>query len=119
MINLYAYKGCDSCRSAEKFLKEKEMPYNFIDITTNPPSSKELRDLIKKSGLELKKFLNTSGEAYRELGLKDKRGSMSDDEIIKLLAGNGRLIKRPLIADDKRVTVGFKDDTIKVWSTIR
>lgn len=116
MITFYAYKSCSSCRSAEKLLKDNALPYTFIDITTHPPSSKELSGLVKKSGLELKKFLNTSGELYRELGLKDKLGSMSEDEIIRLLASNGRLIKRPLIADDTRVTVGFKDDAIKVWS---
>lgn len=117
MIKFYAYKGCSSCRTAEKFLKDQEIPYTFIDIATAPPSPKELIVLVKKSGLELKKFLNTSGEVYRELGLKDKLASMSEVQIINLLAGNGRLIKRPLITDDTRVTVGFKDDAEKVWST--
>lgn len=117
MIQFYGYKNCSSCKSAEKFLTQKKIPYSFIDVTSTPPSAKELTRFHKISGLELKKFLNTSGEVYREMGLKDKLSSMSEAEIIKLLASNGRLIKRPLIASDDQVTLGFKEEHMKVWTT--
>jgi arsenate reductase len=117
VIQFYGYKNCSSCKSAEKFLTQNKIAYNFIDVTNNPPSAKDLARFYKNSGLELKKFLNTSGEVYRELGLKDKLTSMSEDEIIKLLASNGRLIKRPLIANDLKVTLGFKEESMKVWTS--
>lgn len=117
MIQFYGYKNCSSCKSAEKFLTEKKIPYTFIDVTQNPPSAKDLTRFYKNSGLDLKKFLNTSGEVYREMSLKDKLPSMSEQEVIKLLASNGRLIKRPLIADESQVTLGFKEDAMKVWTT--
>lgn len=116
MIKFFGYKNCSSCRNAEKFLNSHGVAYAFIDITQNPPSASELKGMIEKSGLETKKFLNTSGEVYREMGLKDKLKAMSDGDIIKLLASNGRLIKRPLISDSKTTTVGFKDDVMEVWT---
>lgn len=116
MIKFFGYKNCSSCRSAEKYLSAQGVAYTFIDITQNPPSASELKAMIEKSGLEIKKFLNTSGEVYRELGLKDKLKTMSEGELIKLLASNGRLIKRPLISDTKKTTVGFKDDVMTSWA---
>lgn len=48
---------------------------------------------------------------YKEQQLKDKLPGMSADEQIRLLASNGRLIKRPIVTDGEKVTVGFKEET--------
>ncbi|RZA25478.1 MAG: arsenate reductase family protein, partial [Proteobacteria bacterium] len=88
----------------------------FIDITETPPTASELKSIVKNSGLQLKKFLNTSGEVYRSLGLKDKLKDYSDDELIKLLAANGRLIKRPLLVDKTKATVGASAEVMKTWT---
>lgn len=114
-LKFYGYKKCSSCRDAEKFLNTHKLAYEFIDITENPPKASELKSIIKDSGLELKKFLNTSGEVYRSMGLKDKLKDMSEEEVIKLLASNGRLIKRPLMASPGKATVGAAADTLKTW----
>lgn len=113
-MKFYGYKKCSSCRDAEKALIKGNVDYEFIDITERPPSAAELKAAWTNSGLELKKFLNTSGEVYRELGLKDKIAGMSEESILKLLASNGRLIKRPLIIGGKKATVGAAD-VAKVW----
>jgi arsenate reductase len=84
-------------------LTRKKIAYEFIDITEAPPSAVELSAWFKASSLDLKKLLNTSGEVYRSMGLKDKLGSMAEADVIKLLASNGRLIKRPLITDGRRL----------------
>ena len=117
MILFFGYKNCSSCRSAEKFLAAHQVDYRFVDITTAPPSPELLTQYVKTSGLDVKKFLNTSGEVYRSLGLKDKLASLKDNDIIELLASNGRLLKRPLIADAEGqvVTVGGKEETLKAW----
>lgn len=75
-----------------------------------PPSENTLKELFEKSGMPLKKFFNTSGKKYRELGLKDKLANATEDEMISWLASDGMLIKRPLLTDGKQVTVGYKDD---------
>lgn len=103
MLRFYGYKKCSGCRDAEKKLTQKKIPYEFLDITETPPSAAELSAWFKASKIELKKLLNTSGEVYRSLGLKDKLSSMSEAEVITLLASNGRLIKRPLITDGQRL----------------
>ncbi|RPK08766.1 Arsenate reductase [Priestia endophytica] len=92
------------------------MEYNAIHIVENPPSKEEIKELYEKSGLELKKFFNTSGKKYRELGLKDKVASASNEELFEILASDGMLLKRPIVTDGEKVTVGFKDDTFqKEW----
>lgn len=109
MIQLYGYKKCGTCRKAEKALNENSISYEFIDITENAPTKDYLKSLLEKSGLDIKKAFNTSGVQYRELGMKDKLKTMTEDEMLDLLASNGRLCKRPMIQDDTQGSIGFKE----------
>ena len=85
----------------------------FRSIVLNNPTEEELGKWIKLSGLEIKKFFNTSGVLYREMNLKDKLKDMSQEEMIKLLASDGKLVKRPLLITEEKVLVGFKEETYK------
>jgi arsenate reductase len=105
----YWYPKCGTCRNAKKWLDAHHLSYKDIHIVENPPSREELKEFYQKSGLDLKKFFNTSGLKYRELGIKDKMKSATDDELLDLLASDGMLIKRPILTDGEKVTVGFKE----------
>jgi arsenate reductase (glutaredoxin) len=116
-LTFYWYPKCGTCRKAKKWLDEHQHTYEEIHIVDNPPSRDVLKELHQKSGLDLKKFFNTSGQKYRELGLKDKMKSVSEVELMDLLASDGMLIKRPILTNGEKVTVGFKDDAFeKAWS---
>ena len=104
------YPKCSTCQKAFKFAKERGMSLVTRDIVEDTPSKDEIRSIIDKSGFEFKKFFNTSGLAYRELGLKNKVNNMTIEEATELLASNGMLIKRPILITDKDVLVGFKQD---------
>ncbi|MFS0822113.1 arsenate reductase family protein [Bacillus sp. 1P02SD] len=108
-LTFYWYPKCGTCRKAKKWLEEHQVAFEEIHIVENPPSKEQLKEMYENSGLELKKFFNTSGQKYRELGLKDKIGSASEDELLDLLASDGMLIKRPLTTDGNKVTVGFNE----------
>lgn len=110
MITYYAYPKCTTCRKAKKWLDENGIDYNEVNIAEAPPSQNELREIYEKSGVELKKFFNTSGLKYRELGLKDKLKEMPSEEQLELLSSDGMLIKRPLVWDGEKATLGFKED---------
>lgn len=110
-LKVYQYAQCGTCRKAVKWLEAQGHELELQAIFDTPPSEAELTVLIQKSGLEVKKFFNTSGEVYKEQQLKDKLPGMSADEQIRLLASNGRLIKRPIVTDGEKVTVGFKEET--------
>lgn len=112
-VTFYWYPKCSTCRKAKKWLDENHVSYEEVHIVDNPPSRELLEDLYKKSGLELKKFFNTSGQKYRDLGLKDKMKESSEDELLDLLASDGMLIKRPLTTDGNKVTLGFKEEMYK------
>lgn len=117
-MKIYQYPKCGTCRKALKWLDEKGIEYESIHIVEQPPTQEQLKTLIDKSGLDIKKFFNTSGMKYRELGLKDKLKDMSDDEKIELLASDGMLIKRPIATDGDKVTVGFKEETFEqTWTS--
>lgn len=89
---------------------------NRIPVFDEPPTVEQLRELLKQSGLPLKKFFNTSGEVYKEMNLKDKLADMSEQEQLELLASNGRLLKRPIVSDGSTATVGYKPEEYgKVW----
>lgn len=116
-LNFYWYPKCGTCRKAKKWLEDHNVEFNEIHIVENPPNKEELDSIYKKSGLELKKFFNTSGQKYRELGLKDKLASMSEDEMLQLLASEGMLIKRPLTVGNEHATVGFKEEQFgETWN---
>ncbi len=106
------YPKCSTCKKAKKWLDDKGLSYTDRNIKEENPKFDELSAYIKKSGLPVKKFFNTSGMLYREMQLKDKLDSMTEDEMIKLLSTDGMLIKRPLVITDDIVLVGFKE---KEW----
>ena len=103
------YPKCSTCRKAKKFLEENQVEFTDRHIVEANPSASELTEWIQRSGLPVKKFFNTSGKLYKDLALKDKLPTMSDEEQIALLASNGMLVKRPLIIEEGRVLVGFKE----------
>ncbi|TKC15394.1 arsenate reductase family protein [Robertmurraya kyonggiensis] len=109
-LTFYWYPKCGTCRNAKKWLDAHNVAYQDVHIVENTPSREELEKLYKKSGIDLKKFFNTSGMKYRELGLKDKVKTASDDELLEILATDGMLIKRPLLTDGEKVTLGFKEE---------
>ena len=108
-VTFYWYPKCGTCRKAKKWLEEHNVEVNEVHIVDQPPSKEQLAQLHEKSGLELKKFFNTSGMKYRELGLKDKLKTATEEEMLNLLASDGMLIKRPITTDGTKVTVGFKE----------
>lgn len=112
-LTFYWYPKCGTCRKAKKWLDDHHLSYKEIHIVDSPPSKEDLQGLYQKSGLDLKKFFNTSGQKYRELGIKDKIKSATDDELLEILATDGMLIKRPILTDEEKVTVGFKEDEFK------
>lgn len=103
------YPKCSTCQKAKKWLDGHNVEYTDRHIVDENPSYDELKAWYEKSGLPLKKFFNTSGMMYREMQLKDKLPTMSEEEQLKLLASNGMLVKRPLIVDNDKVLVGFKE----------
>lgn len=103
------YPRCSTCQKAKKWLDEHGISYTARHIVEECPTEEELKEWQAASGLPLKKFFNTSGLVYKELQLKDRLPSMSEEEQRKLLAGNGMLIKRPLIVDGDTVLTGFKE----------
>lgn len=109
-IKFYQYPKCSTCRKAQKFLDAANIDYKSIDITVDPPNKKELKTAAQQylAG-NYKKLFNTSGQVYREMALKDKLSSMNPEQMLSLLASNGKLIKRPLLIGSDLSFVGFKE----------
>lgn len=103
------YPKCTTCKNALKFLTNNNLNFEDRDIVTCTPTKSELLEWMDKSNLEPKRFFNTSGRVYKELGLKDKVKDMSKEEIAELLSKNGMLIKRPILITKENVLVGFKE----------
>ncbi len=110
-ITFYGYNKCGTCRKAKQALDKKGVKYKEVDITVHPPPKSVLKKALARVGL--KKMFNTSGVQYRELNIKDQLKSMSDAEALDLLAGNGRLVKRPVVVDGNTVTVGYDESEFK------
>lgn len=114
-VKFLCYPRCSTCAKAKKWLENNNIDFEFRDIVVENPNVKELKSYFKTSKKELKKFFNTSGILYREMNLKDKLAAMSEDEMIKLLSTNGKLVKRPLLIAEDEVLIGFKEDEWKKY----
>lgn len=117
MKNIFIeYPKCSTCQRAKKWLQENKIEFLDRNIISETPTEKELKEWINKSGLDIKKWFNTSGLKYKELNLKEKLLTMTDEEKIKLLASDGMLIKRPIMVSDKGIFTGFKEDD---WNLLK
>lgn len=115
-LTFYGYDKCSTCRKAKQFLTGKKLAFADIDITKTPPTKALLSKILKTGDYALKDLFNVSGELYRSMGMKSKIGALSEAELLDLLVKNGKLIKRPIVTDGSRVTVGFKEDIFKqIW----
>src|SRR4051812_1892627 len=103
----FQYDKCSTCRTARKTLEKLGVSFANRPIVEKPPTIDELRDLWQRSGEPLKRFFNTSGLSYRILATRTKVDALSDDEKLSLLARDGKLIRRPIFDDGKRVFIGF------------
>lgn len=106
------YRKCSTCQKALKWLLENSVEFTERPIVEENPTYEELKMWYEKSGMPLKKFFNTSGLMYKDMNLKDKLPSMSEEEQLKLLATNGKLVKRPIVVGDDFVLTGFRE---KEW----
>lgn len=112
-VEFINYPKCSTCVKARKWLENNGIEFENRDIVTNNPSESEIKKYLKISEKELKKFFNTSGILYREMNLKEKLADMSEDEMIKLLATDGKLVKRPLLVTEEDILIGFKEEEWK------
>ena len=103
------YPKCSTCKKAKNWLERNGVEFEDRHIVENNPTAEELKVWYEKSGLPLKKFFNTSGLKYKELGLKDKLPNMTEEEQLNLLGTDGMLVKRPLVIGDDFVLIGFKE----------
>lgn len=109
------YPKCTTCQKALKWLDDHSVQYEVRNIKEDNPTIEELTEWYNKSGLDIKRFFNTSGLLYKSMELKDKLPGMSDDEKLAILSTDGMLVKRPLIISEKGIYTGFKE---KEWLTL-
>lgn len=115
-VTMYWYPKCGTCRKAKRWLEERGYEVKTIHIVEQTPDLQTLQQFVKMSDLETKKWFNVSGNVYKKLNLKDQLPNMNEQEKLELLASDGMLIKRPIVTDGKRITVGFKEEQFaEVW----
>jgi arsenate reductase len=115
MPTFYHYPNCSTCKKARKWLDARGVEITAIDLVATPPSAAVLADVLERSGLELRKLFNVSGQSYREGGWKDRLATIDRATALAALAADGKLIKRPILLGDDFALVGFDADA---WSEV-
>ena len=116
-MTFYGYRQCTTCRKAKKYLEARGVRFDEIDITATPPSRSLLKSILQSGRYHLRDLFNQSGQLYRELNIKEKLTRLSEAQLLDLLASKGKLVKRPVITDGKKHTVGFKEAEFKAMWT--
>lgn len=115
-VTMYGYPKCGTCRKAIKKLESLGNEVELVNVFEQAPDVDTIEGWLTTSGVEMKKLFNTSGEVYREMKLKDKLGEMSREDMIRLLSSEGRLIKRPVVTGNGRITIGYREEEYEtVW----
>lgn len=109
------YSKCSTCKKAKNFLDSNSIKYEDRQIKENNPSYDEIKTWINKYNVSIRKLFNTSGILYRKMDLKNKLENMTEDEMARLLATDGMLVKRPILVTDNNILIGFKE---KEWNSI-
>lgn len=109
------YPKCSTCRNAKKWLDENGIEYIDRNIVGKNPTAEEIKKYMILSSQPIKKFFNTSGILYREMNLKEKVSTESEEELLKILASDGMLVKRPLLVTEDNVLIGFKEEEWKTY----
>src|SRR5690625_4493527 len=112
-LTLFWYPNCSTCRKAKRWLDDHDITYKLVHLVEETPSESTIKNLIELSDLPPRRFFNTSGKVYREQNMKDKIKDATLDEMVQYLASNGMLIKRPIVTDGTKVTIGFKEETFE------
>lgn len=115
MLTFLCYPKCTTCQKAKRWLDDHAIAYEMRDIKLDNPCFEELTQWYQTSGLPLRKFFNTSGLLYKSMELKTKLPTMPEEEMLRLLASQGMLVKRPLLIGDNFVLVGFREPQ---WQTV-
>jgi len=112
VFTFFEYAACSTCRKAKRWLDDHGVAYRAVPIVESPPSLDELSRLVEKSGLSIDRWFNTSGQSYRALTArmgKEKFKALGVPEKLRLLAADGKMIKRPVLASGREVIVGFDE----------
>lgn len=109
-VVVYTYAQCSTCRDAVKWLRARNVAFAEKPIRETPPSPAELRRMLAYQNGNVRRLINSSGQEYRALKLAGKISAMSESEVLALLAGNGRLVKRPFLLGANFGLVGFNED---------
>ena len=106
---LFHYASCSTCRKALVWMRDRQIPFEAIDITTSPPSLELLSEAHRQLG-GFGRLFNTSGQSYRALGAATVK-AMDTTTALAALAADGRLIKRPfLVTASGRIVTGFRPE---------
>jgi len=111
-LKVYSYNKCSTCRNAIKYLEEKKIKFEKIELSEKTPTKTELKFMLKNYNGDIKKLFNTSGILYREQNYKNKIPNLTNNELIEILSKEFKLIKRPFFINEKIGFVGFKKDKI-------
>lgn len=109
------YPPCSTCEKAYKALNDLGIQATYRNIKEKNPTKEEIQSWLDK-GVELKQLFNTSGMVYRELNVKEKRKTYTQEQLIDLLASNGMLIKRPIVIQGDTIIIGNK---VSEYKTLR
>jgi arsenate reductase len=111
-VTVYQYPKCSTCRKALAWLDARGVAYEKRDLVAIPIELGVLEGLVRRSGLPIGRFFNTSGESYRAGNFKERLRTMSEAEALGALAADGKLVKRPIVDTGAAVIVGFDAEAL-------
>ncbi|MGG3563144.1 transcriptional regulator SpxA [Neobacillus rhizosphaerae] len=111
MVTLYTTPSCTSCRKAKAWLEEHSIDYIERNILANPLTVEEIKSILRLTEEGTSEIISTSSKTFQELNIDIE--SLSLIELYTLIMENPKMVRRPMIQDEKRLQVGYNEDEIR------
>ena len=108
-MKIYHNPRCRKSREGIKYLESKKINFEVIDYIKNNLSSKQIRNILKKLQLKPIELVRKNEAIWKE---KYKAKDFTDDQLIKILSNEPKLIERPIIVSEKLAVIGRPAENI-------
>lgn len=111
MVDLFVSPSCTSCRKAKEWLVKHDIPFKERNIFSEPLNKTELLKILRLTENGTEEIISTRSAAFGKLRIN--LDDMSIDQLLNMVEKDPGLLRRPIIMDDRRLQVGYKEDEIR------
>ncbi|MGR3763044.1 transcriptional regulator SpxA [Rossellomorea sp. NS-SX7] len=111
MVTLYLTPSCTSCRKAKAWFEEHGIDYTERNILSEPLTVDEIKSILRLTEEGTEEIISKNSKTYKELDVD--LDALPLKQLYQLIIDNPKMLRRPIMLDEKRIQVGYNDEEIR------